>query len=71
MAQKTRAIWIGQGNERDALFEAAVAYIKRYKGKAVIIGPIELQHWPEDHKNTFRLAIRFTGKPPQKPKKEA
>jgi hypothetical protein len=62
-----KAVWIGQGNELDGLLEAANAYILANGGKVVVIGPVELQKWPEDNRSTFRIAVRFTGKPPQKP----
>ena len=64
---KGKAVWIGCGDETDGLFEAARAYVKCHGGSIVVIGPIELQRWPQDSKHAYRLAIRFTGKPPKKP----
>lgn len=62
-----RPVFIGQNDERDDLLEAARKYIEVNGGKPLVIGPIELQQWPEDNKHVYRLAIKFTGKPPSKP----
>ena len=67
MSKKRQAIWIGQEDEAGTLLAAARDYIEAHNGKLVVLGPIELQHWPDDSRHTFRLAIRFTGKPPKQP----
>lgn len=61
-------VWIGQGTELDVLRKAAQDYIEANGGKPMVIGPVELQHWPQDPKHVYRLAVRFTGKPPKQPK---
>ncbi len=49
------------------LYDAAIEYIESESGKVIVIGGIEIQHFPEDGKYNFRLAIKFTGRKPEKP----
>ena len=51
----------------DRLYKAVAAYIEAIGGKAVVIGGVEIQQWPEDRKMTFRLAVKITGRKPVKP----
>lgn len=53
----------------DKLYDAVIEYIESRGGKVFILSGVEIQHFPEDAKFNFRLAIRFTGrKPARKPK---
>lgn len=47
------------------LYDASIAYIESKGGQVVVIGGVEIQHFPEDHEFNFRLAIRITGKGPK------
>lgn len=49
----------------DKLYKAVIEFIESKGGKVLIIGGVETQHFPEDNKFNFRLAIRFTGRKPK------
>ena len=51
----------------DRLLKAAVNYIEKNGGTAVVVGGIEIQKWPEDRDFNYRLAIKITGLRPDKP----
>jgi len=53
-------------SDSDRLLKAAVNYIEKNGGTAVIVGGIEIQKWPEDQDFNYRLAIRITGLRPNK-----
>lgn len=46
----------------DKLLRAVAEYIESIGGKAIVIGGIGIQQWPEDRAMTYRLTIKFTGK---------
>lgn len=48
----------------DTLYDAVINYIQSKGGKVLVIGGVEVQQFPEDNKNNFRLAVRFMGKKP-------
>jgi hypothetical protein len=51
-------------NATDRLYDAVIAYVEEKGGKILVIGGIEIQQFPEDLRNNYRIAIRFTGKKP-------
>jgi hypothetical protein len=52
-------------NHEANLYEAVARYIEYGGGKAIIIGGIEVQQWPNDPKEKYRVAVHFLGKPPK------
>lgn len=48
----------------DRLYKAVANYIEKAGGKAVVIGGVEIQQWPDDRKHIFRIAIKFSGRRP-------
>jgi len=48
------------------LLKAATNYIEKNGGEVIIIGGLQIQHWPEDNQSNYRLAIKFTGRKPNK-----
>lgn len=48
------------------LIAAATHWIRHHGGRAMVIGSIEIQQWPQTFANSYRLAIRFTGRKPHK-----
>ena len=48
------------------LIAAATHWIRHHGGRALIIGGTEIQSWPSDLSQTYRLGIRFTGRKPEK-----
>ena len=51
---------------RDALYRAVADYIEARNGKAVVVGGVEVQQFPQDNKLNYRLAVKFTGRRPEK-----
>lgn len=47
------------------LYEAIARYIEHGGGKPIVIGGIEVQHWPNDPKEKHRVAVHFLGTPPK------
>jgi hypothetical protein len=52
-------------NHEANLYEAVARYIEYGGGKAIIIGGVEVQQWPNDPREKYRVAISFLGTPPQ------
>lgn len=50
------------------LLKTATRYIESNGGKVIVIGGIQLQHWPEDQNDVYYLAVKFTGRKPKSPK---
>jgi hypothetical protein len=48
------------------LLVAASRFIRAKGGSLLIIGPIEVQEWPEDRAGMFRLAVKCLGRKPNK-----
>ena len=53
----------GPGDELQ-LYRAVRRYVKARGGSIVVIGGIELQQWPDDRPQQFRLAVKFLGRKP-------
>lgn len=62
MKRAKKAVWIGQGDELDALLEAVAAYVKSRGVGMFAAGPVGVR---QHSTNTFDLLVRFTGKPPK------
>jgi hypothetical protein len=51
------------------LYRAVRRYVESGDGSIRVIGGIELQHWPEDNEDCYRVAVRFMGRKPNFPRK--
>lgn len=52
----------------NTLYKAIERYVRLNGGKIIVIGGIELQRGHAQY--NFKLAVSFTGKPPEKPKEK-
>jgi hypothetical protein len=48
------------------LYRAVIRYVESLGGSALVIGGVEIQSWPMEFDRTYRVAIRCTGKKPEK-----
>jgi len=49
------------------LYRAIRRYVENKGGSVTVIGGIEIQEWPEDHKFKYRVAVHVMGRKPVKP----
>ena len=47
------------------LYRAVVRYVKANGGQVVVIGGVEMQEWSADGKQSYRIAVKCTGKRPE------
>ena len=55
-------------NDTDKLYKAVQKYIENRGGKAVVIGGTSIIQFPDDKSYIYRLAIKITGRKPEKEK---
>lgn len=48
-----------------ALYRAAVDYIEKHEGSAIVVGGVSLLHLPADKKFNHHLVIDFVGRAPK------
>ncbi len=52
-------------NEYDKLLHAVADYVETIGGKAIVVGGIQVSHWPGEELN-YRVSVKCTGKRPTK-----
>jgi hypothetical protein len=53
--------------ETDLLYKAVQNYVEKHGGGILIIGGVEIQEWPGDNSNVWRIAVRCVGRKPVTP----
>jgi len=46
------------------LYRAVENYVKAHEGSLIVIGGIEVQHWPGDDGYKFKVAVKCLGRAP-------
>lgn len=53
----------------DSLFAAVANYVNKQGGSAVVVGSIQVQHWPGEKLN-YRVSVKCTGKRPARTRRK-
>lgn len=67
-ANKSAATMITGRRPSDALQRAVVKYIESRGGSVLVVGGIQIQQWPGEPSCNFTIAVKCTGRKPDKPK---
>ena len=47
------------------LYRAVMEYVEKHGGSVLVVGGIQVQHWPEDAPMCYRIAVKCTGREPK------
>lgn len=67
-AKKSAAHMITGRKPSDALQRSVVRYIESRGGSVLVVGEIQIQQWPGELPCNFTIAVKCTGRKPDKPK---
>jgi hypothetical protein len=65
-SRKRRDPLAGKRDPSSQLLRAVRRFVESHGGNVLVIGDIQLQRWPEDMEFTWRIAVKCTGRAPQK-----